>query len=84
MVFHARRMQTRYRNQRGDIDFVNTLNGSGVAVGRAFAAILENFQEQDGSVVIPDALRLHFGESRIRQKDLIGFKDPSAQAISAA
>lgn len=81
-AFQARRMQTRYRNQRGEIDFVHTLNGSGVAVGRAFAAILENFQEQSGSVVIPDALRPYFGDDRIWRKDLIAPKGSSARAAT--
>lgn len=81
-AFQARRMQTRYRNQRGEVDFVHTLNGSGVAVGRAFAAVLENFQEQDGSVVIPDALRPYFGDSRISRKDLIEVKSSNTRAAT--
>lgn len=87
MAFQARRMQTRYRNQRGEVDFVHTLNGSGVAIGRTFAAILENFQEHDGSVVIPDALRPYFGDSRIWRKDLVVGKNARARAatvVSAA
>jgi len=55
--FQARRMNARYRGEDGRPDFVHTLNGSGVAVGRALVAILENFQEADGSVVVPGALR---------------------------
>ncbi|MFW6135015.1 MAG: serine--tRNA ligase [Elusimicrobiota bacterium] len=56
--FQARRANTRYRIQdTGKVHFVHTLNGSGVAVGRTMVAILENYQEEDGSIVIPDALR---------------------------
>lgn len=56
--FQARRANIRYRMQdSGKVHFVHTLNGSGVAVGRTMVAILENYQEKDGSVVIPDALR---------------------------
>ena len=56
MDFQARRMDIKLRYSDKKKDFVHTLNGSGVAVGRAFAAILENFQTQDGSVVIPKVL----------------------------
>jgi seryl-tRNA synthetase len=56
--FQARRANIRYRMQEsGKVHFVHTLNGSGVAVGRTMVAILENYQENDGSIVIPDALR---------------------------
>jgi len=55
--YQARRMQARFRNSQGKIDFVHTLNGSGLAVGRTLIAILENFQNEDGSVSIPPALR---------------------------
>ena len=56
--FQARRANIRYRSQEsGKVQFVHTLNGSGVAVGRTMVAILENYQEEDGSIVIPDALR---------------------------
>jgi len=57
-AFQARRMQARWRNpETGKPEPVHTLNGSGVAVGRALIAVLENYQQADGSVVIPDALR---------------------------
>jgi seryl-tRNA synthetase len=56
-AFQARRMQARYRNAEGKTEFVHTLNGSGLAVGRTLVAILENYQEADGSVTIPEALR---------------------------
>jgi seryl-tRNA synthetase len=56
--FQARRMNARYRLAEGKgIGHVHTLNGSGVAVGRALVAVLENYQNEDGSVAIPDALR---------------------------
>ncbi len=60
--FQARRMDARYRPREAKgTAFVHTLNGSGVAVGRALIAVLENFQEADGSVTIPDALRPYMG-----------------------
>jgi seryl-tRNA synthetase len=60
-AFQARRMQARFRNAQGKTELVHTLNGSGLAVGRTLIAILENFQQADGSVVIPDALRQFMG-----------------------
>jgi seryl-tRNA synthetase len=56
-AFQARRMNARYRKPDGKPDFVHTLNGSGVAVGRALIAVLENYQNADGSVTVPEALR---------------------------
>ena len=56
--FQARRMKARFRREEGkQTEFVHTLNGSGLAVGRTLIAILENYQQEDGSVLIPDALR---------------------------
>lgn len=56
--FQARRANIRFREEEsGKVNFVHTLNGSGIAVGRTMVALIENFQEQDGSIVIPDALR---------------------------
>ena len=55
--FQARRMQTRYRSAQGKTELVHTLNGSGLAVGRALVAVLENHQQADGSIRIPTALR---------------------------
>ncbi len=61
-AFQARRMQARWRNPAsGRPEFVHTLNGSGVAVGRALVAVLENYQQVDGSVRVPDALRPYMG-----------------------
>jgi seryl-tRNA synthetase len=56
-AFQARRMQARFRNERGKPELIHTLNGSGLAVGRTLVAILENFQNADGSVSIPYVLR---------------------------
>ena len=63
--FQARRMGLRFKNAQGKQEYVHTLNGSGLAVGRTFAAILENFQQADGSVIIPEALRPYFGKDKI-------------------
>jgi len=59
--FQARRAGIRFRNARGKAELVHTLNGSGLAVGRTVAAILENCQESDGSVTVPEALRPYLG-----------------------
>jgi seryl-tRNA synthetase len=60
--FQARRMRTRFKPEgKKDTVFVNTLNGSGLAVGRTLIAILENYQQADGSIVVPDALRPYMG-----------------------
>ena len=56
-AFQARRMQARFRNAQGKPEFVHTLNGSGLAVGRALVAMLENHQQADGSITVPIALR---------------------------
>ncbi|RJQ15033.1 MAG: serine--tRNA ligase [Nitrospiraceae bacterium] len=64
--FQARRASIRFKRKGGKgTEFVHTLNGSGLAVGRTFAAILENFQQEDGSVIIPDALRHFVGTDKI-------------------
>jgi seryl-tRNA synthetase len=60
-AFQARRMQARFRNEKGKPELVHTLNGSGLAVGRTLVAILENYQNADGSVTVPAALRGHMG-----------------------
>ena len=56
-AFQARRMQTRFKNAQGKTELVHTLNGSGLAVGRTLVAVLENFQQADGSVKVPEVLR---------------------------
>ena len=64
--FQARRMNTRFKRADGKkTEFIHTLNGSGLAVGRTFAAILENYQEADGSVTVPEALRRYMGADKI-------------------
>jgi seryl-tRNA synthetase len=61
-AFQARRMQARFRNpDTGKPELVHTLNGSGVAVGRAMIAVIENYQNDDGSITIPDVLRPYMG-----------------------
>lgn len=60
-AFQARRMQARFRNDQGKTEFVHTLNGSALAVGRTLVAVLENYQQEDGSVVIPEVLRPYMG-----------------------
>jgi seryl-tRNA synthetase len=64
-AFQARRMQARFRNAQGKIELVHTLNGSGLAVGRALVAVLENHQQADGSVAIPAALRPFVGGAQV-------------------
>jgi seryl-tRNA synthetase len=59
--FQARRMNARYRGKDGKPVFVHTLNGSGVAVGRALIAVMENYQNEDGSITVPEALRPYMG-----------------------
>ena len=56
-TFQARRMKARYKNKNNETEFVGTLNGSGLAVGRTLIAILENYQQQDGSILIPNVLK---------------------------
>jgi seryl-tRNA synthetase len=58
-AFQARRMQARFRNAQGKPELLHTLNGSGLAVGRTLVAVLENYQQADGSVVIPGAASVH-------------------------
>jgi seryl-tRNA synthetase len=60
-AFQARRMQARFRNAQGKPELVHTLNGSGLAVGRTLVAVLENYQQADGSVIVPEVLRPYMG-----------------------
>jgi seryl-tRNA synthetase len=60
-AFQARRMQARFRNAQGKPELVHTLNGSGLAVGRTLVAILENYQQADGSVDVPTVLQTYMG-----------------------
>ena len=55
--FQARRMKARYKNDNKETVFLGTLNGSGLAVGRTLIAILENYQQKDGSIVVPNVLK---------------------------
>ncbi|MBM2883241.1 serine--tRNA ligase [Chromobacterium phragmitis] len=64
-AFQARRMKARYKDENGKNQLVHTLNGSGLAVGRTLVAILENYQNADGSVTIPTVLRPYMGKDRI-------------------
>ena len=66
--FQARRMQARWRNpESGKPELLHTLNGSGVAAGRALIAVMENHQQADGSVVVPDVLRPYMGDTKVLQ-----------------
>ena len=66
-AFQARRMQARMRTAQGKTEFVHTLNGSGLAVGRALVAVLENHQQADGSIRVPAALRPYLGGTELLQ-----------------
>ena len=66
-AFQARRMQARFRNAQGKPELVHTLNGSGLAVGRALVAVLENHQQPDGSIRLPLALRPYMGGQQVIQ-----------------
>jgi seryl-tRNA synthetase len=61
LAFQARRMNARYRAGEAKPDFVHTLNGSGLAVGRALIAVMETYQNEDGSITVPEALRPYMG-----------------------
>ena len=68
--FQARRMNARFRLSEGKgTRFPHTLNGSGLAVGRTLIAVLENYQSEDGSVQVPDALRRYMGGLEVIQPD---------------
>jgi seryl-tRNA synthetase len=65
--FQARRMQAKYKNEKGETDFLGTLNGSGLAVGRTLIAIMENYQQKDGSIIVPEVLKPYMnGEEYIQ------------------
>jgi seryl-tRNA synthetase len=63
--FQARRMSARYRPKGGSPRFVHTLNGSGVAVGRALIAVMETYQQQGGSIAVPEALQPYMGGLKV-------------------
>jgi seryl-tRNA synthetase len=62
-------LKVRYRKPDGSIDFVHILNGTAVAIGRTLIAILENYQQKDGSVRVPRVLAPYLGLSEIRRKE---------------
>ena len=64
-AFQARRMQARFRNAQGKTELVHTLNGSGLAVGRTLVAVLENYQNADGTITVPEALLPYTGGMRV-------------------
>ena len=66
-AFQARRMQARFRNAQGKTELLHTLNGSGLAVGRTLVAVLENCQQADGSIRIPEALQPYMGGVTVLQ-----------------
>jgi seryl-tRNA synthetase len=67
--FQARRMDARYRGPDGKPRFVHTLNGSGTAVGRALIAVMETYQQQDGSIAVPDVLQPYMGGLKVIEHD---------------
>ena len=66
-AFQARRASIRFKSAKGKSEFVHTLNGSGLAAGRTWVAVVENYQQSDGSVVVPEALRPYMGVDVIRR-----------------
>ncbi|MDE7039424.1 MAG: serine--tRNA ligase [Limosilactobacillus sp.] len=74
--FQARRMHTQFRDENGKLQYVHTLNGSGLAVGRTVAAILENYQNEDGSVTIPEVLVPYMhGVTKITKENAVPFRN---------
>jgi seryl-tRNA synthetase len=69
-AFQARRAGIRFKDAKGKAEFVHTLNGSGLPAGRTWAAIVENYQQKDGSVTIPEVLRPYVGAERIVKQEL--------------
>jgi seryl-tRNA synthetase len=69
-AFQARRAGIRFKGAKGKSEFVHSLNGSGLAVGRTWVAIVENYQQKDGSVVVPEALRPYLGAEKIVKQEL--------------
>jgi seryl-tRNA synthetase len=71
-AFQARRAQIRSKTGKGKPDFIHTLNGSGLAVGRTWVAIVENFQQADGTVLIPKVLQAYVGAEKIEKSEQLG------------
>ena len=74
-AFQSRRLQARFKNAQGKNELVHTLNGSGLAVGRTLVAVLENYQQADGSVTIPEALRPYMGGIEVLTSNIISSPD---------
>jgi seryl-tRNA synthetase len=71
-AFQARRANIKYRPSPGEkLRFVHTLNGSGLAIGRTWIAIMENYQQKDGTVIIPEALRSYLGGQAVIQPETV-------------
>jgi seryl-tRNA synthetase len=66
--FQARRMKARYRNKEREVSFVHTLNGSGVAVGRALIAVMEAYQQENGAIAVPEALQPYMGGLKLIER----------------
>ncbi len=66
--FQARRLDIRYKNEEGKLDFVHTLNGTAFAIGRTIIAIIENYQQKDGSIKVPDVLQKYTGFKKISSR----------------
>src|SRR5439155_18375137 len=66
--FQARRIQLRFKDRDGKNRFCHTLNASGLALPRLFAALIENYQQQDGSAIVPEKLQPYFGAEKINHK----------------
>ena len=62
--FQSRRMKAKYKNEKNETEFLATLNGSGFAVGRILIAIMENYQQKDGSIIIPEVLRPYMNNKK--------------------
>jgi seryl-tRNA synthetase len=69
-AFQARRASIRAKSAKGKSEYVHTLNGSGLAIGRTWVAIVENYQQADGSVLVPEALRPYLNAERIEKRSL--------------
>ncbi|MGI8992604.1 MAG: serine--tRNA ligase [Bryobacteraceae bacterium] len=74
-AFQARRANIRFKGAKGKSEFAHTINGSGLAIGRTWVAIVENYQQKDGSVVVPEALRPYLNAERITKQSATGDRD---------
>jgi len=63
--FQSRRMKAKFKNEKNETDFLATLNGSGLAVGRTLIAIMENYQQKDGTIVIPEVLKPYMNNEKL-------------------